>query len=354
MMSAQSVPYLHDIVRSSGKPIESLHLLAYPSRLRACFVALVLLLSVSCCALDCHGDERSPFAVVLGIAQDAGYPQANCQKACCAPAWKSPERRRFSSCLGLVDPVTGQRWMFDCTPDFREQLRLLDSAFVRSAGKPLNGIFPTHAHIGHYAGLIHLGREVIEAKEIPVMAMPRMKYFLETNGPWDQMVKLNQIRIVRLQAASVLRLNDRITVTPFLVPHRDEYSETVGFLVSGPDKKLLYLPDIDKWERWDTKIEDLISQVDIAFLDGTFFSADELPGRNMDEIPHPFMAESISRFTNLTAEARKKIKFIHLNHTNPALDPASDSCEQILRSGLGLASQYSTSNTSDDDSRFEL
>ncbi|MFN3193291.1 MAG: MBL fold metallo-hydrolase [Aureliella sp.] len=299
-------------------------------------------------------EHTTPFVVVLGVAQDAGYPQANCRKACCEPAWKDSTLRRFSSCIAVVDPLSGERWMFDCTPDFREQLRLLDSAFRPSSGKPLEGILPTHAHIGHYAGLIHLGREAIGAREIPVFAMPRMKYFLETNGPWSQMVDLEQIRIKRLQAAAICRLNQRVSVTPFLVPHRDEYSETVGFIISGPTKKLLYLPDIDKWERWDTRIESLIEQVDVALLDGTFFSGDELPGRNMNEIPHPFIAESLKRFRSLPPLERTKIRFIHLNHTNPALKSPSKRREEVFGNGFRLAKQFSIENESRDDSIFEL
>ncbi|MDP7015205.1 MAG: MBL fold metallo-hydrolase [Pirellulaceae bacterium] len=295
-----------------------------------------LLVCWSCAAIAAAAD---PFLVVLGVAQDAGYPQAGCRKSCCAAAWRSASRRRFATSLAVVDPESGERWLFDCTPDFREQLRLLDGVAPPQRPPSLRGILLTHAHIGHYLGLAHLGREVIGANEVPVYAMPRMRLFLETNGPWDQLVKLKQIKLQRLAAGSVVQLNDRVKVTPFPVPHRDEYSETVGFMIRGPRRVAIYLPDIDKWSRWTTRIEDLLAEADVAYLDGTFYADGELPGRDISKIPHPFIVESIERFRTLPEATRAKIRFIHLNHTNPALRDDSQATARIRRAGHRVAKQ---------------
>ncbi len=263
-------------------------------------------------------DNRQPYVVVLGIAQDGGYPQAGCNRPDCVAAWRDPKLRRHVASLGIVDPIGNQRWIIDATPDFPSQLRYLDEI----APGPLPGILLTHAHIGHYLGLAQLGREVLGARGVPVYAMPRMREFLEHNGPWDQLVRLGNISIQQLDDGREVRLNERITVTPLRVPHRDEYSETVAFLVRGPSRAILWLPDIDKWERWSTPIESVIAQVDVAYVDGTFFSAQELPGRDMSEIPHPLIVESMARFAALPERERVKIRFIHLNQSNPALrDP---------------------------------
>ena len=223
---------------------------------------------------------ESPFIQVLGIAQDAGFPQAACKKDCCAAAWENPKLRRNATCLAIVDPQTQQRWLVECTPDFREQLHLLDQ-HSQQGEQLLDGILLTHAHIGHYAGLIHLGREVIGSNSINVFCMPRMAKFLKTNGPWSQLVELENIAINQLEDEAVIQLNDRISVQPLTVPHRDEFSETVAYLISGPQKKILFLPDIDKWSKWETSIEELIRSVDVAYLDASFFGEGELPGRDM-------------------------------------------------------------------------
>ena len=82
----------------------------------------------------------------------------------------------------------------------------------------------------------------------------------------DQLVSLGQIELMKLSAGQEISLNERLKVVAFPVPHRDEYSETVGFRISGPSKTVIYLPDIDKWERWSVKIEDCLSQCDHALV----------------------------------------------------------------------------------------
>jgi pyrroloquinoline quinone biosynthesis protein B len=259
-----------------------------------------------------------PYLVVLGTAQDGGYPQAGTPPG---PAW-DPARRRYATSLGLVDPATGERWLFEATPDFREQLHEFDRVAPSAAAAPgLAGILLTHAHVGHYVGLIHIGHEIIGARGVPVFAMPRMREFLARNGPWDQLERFGNIEVRALDDGVTVRLNDRLAVTPFLVPHRDEYSETVGYRISGPSRTVIFLPDIDKWERWDeqgTRIEDVVAAADVAYLDATFYRDGEVPGRAMSEIAHPFIEETMRRFANAPAAERAKIRFIHLNRTNPA------------------------------------
>ena len=254
----------------------------------------------------------APYIMVLGIAQDGGYPQAGCVRPDCVAAWKNPALRRHVASLAIVDPISNQRWMIDATPDFAEQLSMLDSP-------KLDGILLTHAHIGHYLGLTQLGREVMGTRDVKVYAMPRMRAFLEHNGPWDQLVRLHNVAIESLEDGQEVKLNERITITPMIVPHRDEYSETVGFIVRGPSRSFLWLPDIDKWERWTTAIESVVARVDLAFVDGTFHDGRELPGRDLSEIPHPLMIETMKRLTAYSS----KVRFIHLNQSNPALrDPS--------------------------------
>ncbi len=279
--------------------------------------------------------EKSPYVVVLGVAQDGGFPQAGCQKLCCRDrhggAVEGP------SCLAVVDPQTSQRWLFECTPEFPRQLARLNEICPVEDRLGIDGIFLTHAHIGHYAGLVHLGREVMGADNLPVHVMPRMKSYLQDNGPWSQLVKLKNIHLQELQSGQTVRLNERLSVTPILVPHRDEFSETVAYLIAGPERNVLFLPDIDKWERWETRIEDLIADVDVAYLDATFFDGAELPGRDMAQIPHPFVVESIKRFGALKVGDRNKIRFIHLNHTNPALNPSSKASGRVRAAGMAIA-----------------
>jgi pyrroloquinoline quinone biosynthesis protein B len=213
-----------------------------------CLIAL-LVLSVACASAQ-HADN-APYALVLGIAQDGGYPQAGCNRPDCIAAWRNPKLRQRVASLAIIDPESHQRWIVDATPDFPSQLRTLDATAPRANSAPLlDGILLTHAHIGHYLGLAQLGREVLGAYSIRVYAMPRMRAFLSANGPWDQLVRLHNIELAPFEDGVAVALNPRITITPIRVPHRDEYSETVAFIVRGPSRSILWLPDIDKWEKW--------------------------------------------------------------------------------------------------------
>ena len=278
---------------------------------------------------------NTAYIMVLGVAQDAGYPQMNCNKNCCRAAWKNPSLQRKTSCLAIRDPTTNDQWIIDATPNIKEQLQLLKS---KTGTEKINGVLLTHAHIGHYTGLMHLGKEVMGTNNTPVFAMPRMKTFLEENGPWNQLVELKNISLQELKSDSTINLNENIKVTPFLVPHRDEFSETVGYKIMINNKSLIFIPDIDKWERWAININELIQKVDYAFLDATFYKNGELR-RDMSEIPHPFVQESMELFSTLTKTDKKKVHFIHFNHTNPLLIEGSSAKNEVLKNGFNLAKE---------------
>ncbi len=282
---------------------------------------------------------KTPYIAVLGIAQDAGFPQAACQKACCKRTVEQPESKRLVSCLALIDPISQQRWLLDATPDFREQLQRLDSLQVGVKEEYLSGIFLTHAHIGHYTGLMHLGREVMGTKEVKVYAMPRMSSFLTNNAPWSQLLILQNIALQPLENEETVVLNERLKVTPYLVPHRDEFSETVGFKIEGTSKSALFIPDIDKWHLWNRDILKEIKKVDYAFLDATFYANGEIAGRDMSEIPHPFIEESLTLFADLPAKEKAKVHFIHFNHTNPVLDESSEAYHRVSDLGFKVAKE---------------
>lgn len=260
---------------------------------------------------------QQPYVLVLGTAQDGGFPHIGCERECCRDAWKTGRQLAYVVSLALVDPQTKQWWLFEATPDLPRQLKYFKELTDGTLPFLPAGIFLTHAHIGHYAGLMQLGREALGAKAVPVWVLPRMKSYLETNGPWSQLVGLQNIQLNKLDSLQPLLLNNRIRIETFTVPHRDEYSETAGFRISTSAKKYLFIPDIDKWSKWNRSLSAELRQVDIAFLDATFFSLDELAWRNVTEVPHPTVTETMALLANSPAAEKKKVHFIHLNHTNP-------------------------------------
>ena len=272
---------------------------------------------------------------VLGTIQDGGIPHMGCNKVCCLKYFKNNTFRVGVSSLGISNLKNETNYLIDATPNINHQLKALIG--TSNPSEKLNGIFLTHAHMGHYSGLLNFGREAMNSKNIPLYLMPRFYNFIQDNGPWNQLVKLENVMLKRIYDREKITLESNLSITPIQVPHRDEYSETVGFLIEGNKKSALYIPDIDKWEKWNNSIIELIKNVDYAFLDGTFYDEKEVNNRDISEIPHPFIIESLKLFNPLNKSEKNKIYFIHLNHTNPLLNSDSSEYNRVIREGFNVA-----------------
>eukprot|EP01104_Vermistella_antarctica_P015568 TRINITY_DN5141_c0_g1_i1.p1 TRINITY_DN5141_c0_g1~~TRINITY_DN5141_c0_g1_i1.p1 ORF type:complete len:444 (+),score=121.66 TRINITY_DN5141_c0_g1_i1:170-1501(+) len=334
-----------------------------------------------------EGEESEVFSLILGVAQDAGYPHPGCHMECCRGISADKDKKRVSS-VGVVDSSTKQRWLLDCSPDIKDQLRLIDRRCTIPERRPdyLAGVFLTHGHTGHYSGLTAFGKEAMNTKDLPVYVMPRMAEFIGANKPWSTLVKNGNIKLIIMQPDIPVQLNERLSLTPFLVPHRDEDTETVGFRVEGPARSLIYIPDIDSWDQWGdealpgAKLVEVVEDCDYALLDGTFFDSDELSGgskrrreehervekevggddsqlgqlvwatdkaeeesaveedvRTQDEVPHPPIADTMQRLSRLPEFEKKKVKFLHLNHTNPALKRGTRERQAVYQAGHSIA-----------------
>ncbi len=304
------------------------------------YTIAVLLIFLFACSRK-SVEEKHPTSVVelvvLGNVQDAGSPQLACTKTCCTALSAAEKLKRMVSCLGLIDSENSESYLLDATPNIVDQLTLLNRLGELPAGQLPSAIFLTHAHIGHYTGLMQLGKEAYNAKSQPTYCMPNMMKFLSSNGPWDQLVEKRNIELFAMEEGEKIQLSSDLSIRPICVPHRDEYSETVGFFIYGPNKTALFIPDIDKWQAWSHSIIDLIRKVDYAFVDATFFDGDEIPGRDMSEIPHPFVIESMQLFDSLSTGDKAKVHFIHMNHSNPLLDETSEKTSQVLKKGFRIA-----------------
>lgn len=268
---------------------------------------------------------------ILGVVQDGGFPHLGNNKTCC----ENIQQNKFVTSIMLINNENNESYLFDASPDINEQLNFMGDRVK----KDLKGIFLTHAHIGHYTGLMYFGREALNSKLVNVYAMPRMKNFLENNGPWSQLVSLQNISIKEINNNSKLSIDPNVIIEPIEVPHRAEFSETVGYKIYGPNKTALFIPDIDKWYLWEKSIIDEIKKVDYALIDATFFDAKEVNYRDLSEIPHPFVVESMELFDPIKEEEKNKIFFIHLNHTNPLINEKSEEYKLVIGKGYNVAKE---------------
>ncbi len=250
-------------------------------------------------------------AILLGIAQDGGVPHAGCHCETCHRARENPARRQLVVSLGLIDHRTRQFWLADATPHFPEQLEILHT---RVPDYSLTGILLTHAHVGHYTGLFHLGKEIMATRGVPVFTSAAMGDFLRGNAPWAQLVADNNIALHPLSPHTETALSPNLAVMPYPMPHRNEWSDTLAFVFRGEKRSLFFCPDIDSWDKWEIDVREMVGRVDFSLVDATFFSADELPYRNLRDIPHPLVTDTAARLAGIG-----DVTLIHLNHSNPLL-----------------------------------
>ena len=301
------------------------------------FIILLSVYSLGCNDFSQEKENKSSKILlkVLGTIQDGGIPHMGCSKECCSNYFLSKKSRIGVSSLGVSNLKYNTNYIIDATPNIN--LQLIDLIGNADPSKKLNGIFLTHAHMGHYAGLLNFGRESLNSKNIPLYLMPKFYNFILNNGPWNQLVELNNIKLNKIYNREKVILHNNLSFTPIQVPHRDEYSETVGYVIEGIHKKALYIPDIDKWAKWEVSIVEMIKSVDYAFLDGTFFDEKEINNRDISEIPHPFIIESLKLFKELEESEKSKVYFIHLNHTNPVLNSESSEYKKVISAGFNIA-----------------
>lgn len=288
------------------------------------------------------GLAEDVYALVLGSAQDAGFPQVGCYTERCdaGRALHAAGKGRFASSLALVEPQAERFYLVDATPDITRQLDLItEPAFRRRASerRPFDGIFLTHAHIGHYAGLAVLGNEGMGIRDTPVYCTPAMADFLASNQPWQYLVEQGRIELRPLPFDTWHRLDEHLEVQLWKVPHRDEFADTVAFVFRGPQATLLFLPDINMWSQWDRGVVEAVSSVDVALLDATFWSIDELPGRSMDDLPHPLITQTMEALQGVVDAGTARVVLTHLNNSNPALDEGGPEQAEVLERGFEIA-----------------
>tara|TARA_B100000767_G_scaffold240471_1_gene236268 strand:+ start:309 stop:1223 length:915 start_codon:yes stop_codon:yes gene_type:complete len=281
-----------------------------------------------------NSQNNSPFIYILGNTQDAGVPHIGCEQEFCQSNYKS-NQDFFATSIAIVDPSVNKYALFEASPDITFQLNYISTNIFDGFSLPEH-IYITHAHIGHYAGLMYLGRESLGSSNVNVRVLPKMSSFLKNNGPWNQLISIKNIDLEEISFDESSTVFDKIKVTPFQVPHRDEYSETAGYIIAGKNKKALFIPDIDKWEKWSVDIKSLFREYDYLLIDATFYDENEI-NRDINEIPHPLVKKTMNLFDKTSLGDKSKIYFIHMNHTNMMLDPESELTKLVLSKGFNIA-----------------
>jgi pyrroloquinoline quinone biosynthesis protein B len=260
--------------------------------------------------------------IVLGSGQDGGTPQ-----------FGTPDGVGRDRCASSVAVVAsdGLVLLFDASPDIRAQSQRLPR---RDPGtEPVDAVFITHAHMGHYAGLLHFGKEAAATHGVPLFAPKSVIAFLDTNEPWATLFSEGHFDPVALNTATASVGGIDVQAIP--VPHRSEHSSACGFSVSVEGEPwLLYTPDIDSWDMWpDAEAE--LTRHRVSLIDAAFSDPNELPLRPMSEVRHPMVPDTIDRFAHIATQRR--LVLTHINHTNALGDPDSAIAKQAIACGFEIA-----------------
>ena len=267
-----------------------------------------------------------PSILVLGSGQDGGSPQLGHTVGI--------GDDRTASCVAVRSP-DGSIVILDASPDIREQGQALMEWDLYPDGRDrlVDAVAITHGHMGHYAGLLQFGKESAAAHDLPLVATPSFLEFIAANEPWRTLVSGGHLRPVPLNGS--VTIDSSMSIVGIPVPHRAEFTDTVALSIRIHNRPyLLYVPDIDAWAPW-SEAGAIIAEHDIAIVDATFSSREELPGRDMAKIAHPLVTDTIERFTDLTGSTQ--IVLGHINHSNPVADPTSAIAIQATTAGFAVA-----------------
>jgi pyrroloquinoline quinone biosynthesis protein B len=256
---------------------------------------------------------------VLGTVQDGGVPHLGCTCDVCEKAREDANEAKNVSAILLKedDSESSARYLVNATPDIRAQVR----------GDYLDGVFVPHEGLGHITGLQYFGQEGPDISNLSVFTSEEVEDFVMQNDPYRFLVDRNNLEVRGFDDGEEIDIRGGdVEARYFNHPHLNH--DTTAYMIHGEEKKLFYLDDITDFT---DEIVECVKEADVALIDGTFWSEDEI-GR-FEEVPHPPIRRSLDQFADVDTE----IYFTHMNHTNPALREGSDERQEVEENGFRVA-----------------
>jgi pyrroloquinoline quinone biosynthesis protein B len=289
---------------------------------------------------------------VLGSAAGGGVPQWNCACANCAAAREGRQPRRTQSSVAVSDD--GVRWLLlNCSPDVAVQIEAFAPLHPgRRRGTPIAGILVTDANVDHLGGLGVLRQHgddgfVVRSSAIVrgiAAAQPAFAPFTLPPHRWLEMPFDAACEAADDDDVVGNRLTVRTLPVPGTTPGYDGRRGVRGAVVAyeiagrGSSATLLFAP---VFAEIDDALARAIDSADVAFLDGSFFSDDELvaqglaqkPARSLGHLPVGDPGGTLERLRG----SKTRIIFAHLNNSNPMLDPHSSAAARVRQLGADIA-----------------
>jgi pyrroloquinoline quinone biosynthesis protein B len=289
---------------------------------------------------------------VLGSAAGGGVPQWNCACDNCTGARAGRRAQRTQS--GLAVSADGKRWLLlNCSPDIGSQIQAFAPLHpFKPRGTPIAGILYTDANVDHLGGLATLRQSgehhfIVRSSAIVrtiATAQPAYAPFSQAPHRW-----LETPLDVPCEAASEddivgNQLAVRALSVPGTTPGYDGRRRMPGAVVAyevsdlGCKNRLLFAP---VFSSVDAALHAAIASVQVAFVDGTFYTPDELVAQHLlpkraESLGHQSVAGEAGTLERLRGIGTRVI-FTHLNNSNPMLEPSSAASPEIREAGAEIA-----------------
>ena len=285
---------------------------------------------------------------VLGSSAGGGLPQWNC-----GGTYSMRARRGDPACPPRSQPsiavsADGERWsIVNTAPDIRDQLARFEGLYPREGTRdiPLDTVALTNCDLDHCMGLLVL-RESLPYR---IVTTPWVRdAVLDNNAAWRLMApawgvaKIDQEFELDRDGALVARFFPVPGKVPgYLEGLASNHAEaTVGLRITDTrtGKRLVYAAGI---KALDEATLSELAAADLRFVDGTFWTAQELlqlrPGapdaHAMGHLPIGGPDGSLVRISQLPGRS----VYIHINNTNPILDSESEQTAAVEQAGVEIA-----------------
>jgi pyrroloquinoline quinone biosynthesis protein B len=289
---------------------------------------------------------------VLGSAAGGGLPQWNCGCDNCAAARAGRLPRRTQSSVAISPD--GDRWLLlNCSPDVAAQIESFPPLHPRQRrGTPIEGMLLTDANVDHLGGLAVLRQRgaagfVVRSSEVVrtiAIAQPAFAPFAEPPHRWLEVPLDARCEPAGEHDLVGNELSVRALAVSGTTPGFDGRRAVRGAVVAyeiaerSRDASLLFAP---VFGAWDEALSRAIASARVAFLDGSFYSDDELHAQELMSkraraLGHAPVGGVDGTLRHLRG-IRGRVIFTHVNNSNPMLDPGSPEHASLRDFGAEIA-----------------
>jgi pyrroloquinoline quinone biosynthesis protein B len=291
---------------------------------------------------------------VLGSAAGGGFPQWNCGCDNCRDARAGVPELRARTQESIAVSSDGASWfLINASPEIRSQIEAFPGLWPRAKRhSPIAGILFTNGDLDHVLGLLSLREShplVVGSTAAVRDGFRQNNVLYRTLERFEGQVQWRALPLGEEQPLGSDGSGLRVTALPLpgnlplhLKTLRENSAEdNVGYVIRDERTggRLAYLSGV---AGPSPEVERIVSNADVVFFDGTFWTSDELIAaglgtRRAEDMSHwPLSGEHGSLQFLSRSPARRKI-YIHVNNTNPILRDGSAARAEMARQGVELA-----------------